>query len=198
MRAFVESEIRKLVNLAFAGQPNVGHLSARMAEKLMTDETAQSLEPLRQTLQLSGEEYREGIFAWKGFLYYSWSVTEFAPKLADLSRQILSIRLLRRKVVRLLGVASHKVRDGIRQYNNAYQQLAAGQPRAFRTFLIDAPSLFLSVGDAVSIIKHIDSYWRFRFKTTRKDIDVEDARDIFQEFSNQLAGVEAAAEAPAR
>ena len=211
MRAFVETEIRKLVNLAFAGDPNVRHMSGRMAEKLMTDETAKSLEPLRVTLQLSGEDYREGVFAWKGFLYYSWSVAEFAPKLPELSRQILSVKILRataeerfeidefrRKIVRHLGVASQKVRDGIRRYNDAYQQLADGKPSAFRNFLLEAPALFLSVGDAISIIKHVDSYWRFRFKSTRAEMDIDDAKDIFKEFAAQLAGADTAAQAAER
>jgi hypothetical protein len=205
MRSFVEAEIRKLVDLAFAGDPNVGNLSARMAEKLMTDETAQSLEPLRKTLQLSGEEYREGIFAWKGFLYYSWAVTEFASELPELSRQILSARIMRasaeergeidecrRRVVRLLSSASNRVREGIRRYNTAYRELANGKPTAFRDFLLEAPKLFLTVGDAISIIKHIDSYWRFRFKKSRGEIDIEEAKDLFQEFAGQLGGIEAA------
>jgi len=206
MRTFVENEISKLVNLAFAGgSANVSNLSKRMAEKLMTDETAQSLDPLRRTLQLSGDEYREGVFAWKGFLYYSWSVSEFAPGLQELSRQILSVKILRasseerheldenrKKIVRCLGVASGKVRDGIQKYKTAYDELAAGKPTAFRDFLLQAPALFLSVGDAISIIKHVDSYWRYRFRTARGELalDVNDAIEVFQEFSNQLAGVE--------
>ncbi|MES1197067.1 MAG: hypothetical protein ABUL55_00435 [Pseudomonadota bacterium] len=207
MRSFVENEISKLVNLAFAGggSSNVNTMSKRMAEKLMTDETAQSLDPLRQTLQLSGDEYREGVFAWKGFLYYSWSVSEFAPHLPELSRQILAVKVLRasseeraeidemrRKIVRCLGIASGKVRDGVMRYRSAYDQLAAGKPTAFRDFLLEAPKLFLSVGDAISIIKHVDSYWRFRFKGVRGEpsLDINDAIEIFREFSAQLGGVE--------
>ncbi|HVY84846.1 MAG TPA: hypothetical protein VG943_06920 [Caulobacterales bacterium] len=206
MRTFVENEISKLVNLAFAGGAgNIGAMSRRMAEKLMTDETAQSLDPLRQTLQLTGNEYREGVFAWKGFLYYSWSVSEFAPALPELSRQILAVRILRasseeraeideirRKIVRCLGVASGKVRDGVQRYKTAYDELAAGKPTAFRDFLLKAPALFLSVGDAISIIKHVDSYWRFRFRGVRGELqlDINDAIEIFREFAGQLGGLE--------
>jgi hypothetical protein len=72
MRAFVGKEIAQLVNLAFAtGGVDAGGLSQRLADKLMTDETAKTLDPLRQTLRLSGEEYIEGVFAWKGFLITS-------------------------------------------------------------------------------------------------------------------------------
>ena len=46
MRAFVGKEISQLINLAFAtGGREAGDLSQRLAEKLMTDETAKSLDP---------------------------------------------------------------------------------------------------------------------------------------------------------
>lgn len=71
MRAHVGGEIAQLVKLAFAtGGHDAGHLSQRLADKLMTDETATALDPLRETLRLSAAEYVEGVFAWKGFLYY--------------------------------------------------------------------------------------------------------------------------------
>lgn len=204
MRAFVETEIRKLVSLAFAGDANLSGLSSRMADKLMTDETASSLEPLRMTLQLSGDDYREGVFAWKGFLYYGWLVADFATRLPTLSKELLKVRILRatseerreidetrRRIVGCLGLASGRVRDGIRSYKNAYEQLAAGKPTAFRDFLLEAPKLFLSVGEAISIIKHIDSYWSFRFNNTREmSMDIDDAKEVFSEFAAQLSGLE--------
>ena len=206
MRLFVEGEIRKLVSLAFSGDANVSGLSSRMAEKLMTDETASSLEPLRMTLQLSGDEYREGVFAWKGFLYYSWLVSEFATRLPELSKQILKVRVLRatseerneiddtrRRIINCLGLASGRVRDGIRHYKDAYAQLAGGKAGAFRDFLLQAPRLFLSVGEAISIIKHVDSYWQYRFKNLRDmTMDIEDAKEVFHEFAGQLSGLESA------
>lgn len=71
MRAFVSEEIRQLVGLAYAnGGAAARDLSSRLADKLMTDETAKPLDPLRETLRLEEDDYREGVFAWKGFLYY--------------------------------------------------------------------------------------------------------------------------------
>ena len=67
--------------------PAARELSVRLADKLMTDETAQSLDPLRATLQLSGDEYREGVFAWKGFLYYKWMVAEWGARHAGTRAQ---------------------------------------------------------------------------------------------------------------
>ena len=56
MRAFVGKEIAQLVSLAFAtGGIDAGGLSQRLADKLMTDETAKTLDPLRETLRLTDE-----------------------------------------------------------------------------------------------------------------------------------------------
>lgn len=207
MRSFVEREIGRLVDLAFGGAAGgTRNLSGRMAEKLMTDETAQSLEPLRTTLQLSGDDYREGVFAWKGFLYYNWRIKEFAPHLADLARQILSVKIplatsderqmlanARQRIVDQLGQASARVRDGLRNYNEAFEELANGKPTAFRDFLLRAPALFLSVGEAISMLMHIESFWRFRFPAGRAlTLEPEEAVDIFGEFEATLGANEAA------
>lgn len=208
MRVFVEREIGRLVDLAFrndeSAQGPTHGLSARLAEKLMTDETAKSLEPLRQTLQLSGDEYREGVFAWKGFLYYNWMVGESAGRFADLARQILSVKMplaspdekmqlanSRQRVVNLLGQASGRVRDGLRSYNSAFAELSEGRPNAFRDFLLRAPTLFLSVGEAVSMVMHIESFWRFRFPQGRALVlEADEATDIFQEFEATLGSAD--------
>jgi hypothetical protein len=48
MREYVRGEIQKIVRLALAGEENTMDQSSTMTHKLMTDETASSLEPLRQ------------------------------------------------------------------------------------------------------------------------------------------------------
>jgi hypothetical protein len=104
MRAFVGREIAQLINLAFAtGGRDAGDLSNRMADKLMTDETAKSLDPLRQTLRLTGEEYVEGVFAWKGFLYYKWLMDEIRPQLNDFKPRFAALRVI--------GVDANERRD---------------------------------------------------------------------------------------
>ena len=81
---FVSREISNLICAGFYWWRGIrSEFSSKLADKLMTDETAQSLDPLRATLRLSGEDYIEGVFAWKGFLYYSWVMAEFKPLLKD-------------------------------------------------------------------------------------------------------------------
>lgn len=203
MQQFVSGQIAALVELAFAGSgPAARELSIRLADKLMTDETAQSLDPLRATLRLSGDEYREGVFAWKGFLYYKWVVAEWGSRLPDLARSILGARINsatredlnaintgRQRIVKVMGATMKRVQAALGEYDTAFLSLQEGKPTAFRDFLLNAPSMFLSIGEAVGIIKHIDSFWRFRFPAGRvPQMDGNEAIDIFQDFELTLSG----------
>ena len=214
MQTFVSSQIAALVQLAFANSVGAPHeLSVRLAEKLMTDETAQSLEPLRATLRLSGDEYREGVFAWKGFLYYKWVVGELSPRLADLARSILAARVvgapredialintMRQRIVKIIGATTNRIQSALGEYDDAFASLSAGKPTAFRDFLLSAPKMFLVIGESVGVIKHIDSFWRFRFPAGRTPtMDGDEALEVFGDFETTLGGIEASqSESPAR
>ena len=206
MQKFVSSAIAALVELAFADKaPAPRELSVRLADKLMTDENSTSLEPLRATLKLSGEEYREGVFAWKGFLYYKWVVSEWGEGLPTLARSILGARIMgasredmtqlgesRQSIVKIMSTTMGRVYAALGQYDDAFQSLSEGKPAAFRTFLLSAPQMFLEIGEAVGIIKHIDSFWRFRFPAGRvPTMEVNEALEIFSEFEATLSGVSA-------
>ncbi|MDX2234805.1 MAG: hypothetical protein NW200_09925 [Hyphomonadaceae bacterium] len=206
MRKFVTGEIAQLVELAFASEGAAAReLAAKLSDKLMTDETAQSLEPLRQTLRMSGDEYREGVFAWKGFLYYKWMVGEFAPRLAVLAREILSARIqrlnaedrlqinaMRSRIVNHLGRTMAHVQAALDQYDAAYIDLANGRPNAFRDFLLQAPAMFLVMGEAVGVVKHVESFWRYRFPANvMAMMEGDEAFEVFAEFESTLGGVAA-------
>jgi len=206
MQDFVSREIAALVELAFADRIAAPReLSARLADKLMTDENSAALEPLRATLKLGGDEYREGVFAWKGFLYYKWMVAEWGERLPQLARSILGARVVnapredlarlaesRQRVVKIMGSTMRRVNAALGQYDEAFQALSVGKPSAFRTFLLSAPQMFLEIGEAVGIIKHIDSFWRFRFPAGRTPLlEANDALEIFDDFEATLSGVTA-------
>ncbi len=205
MRQFVGAEIGQLVNLAFAtGGRDAGDLSQRMAEKLMTDETAKSLDPLRQTLRLTGEEYIEGVFAWKGFLYYKWLMGELKPQLELFRPRFAGLRITqssseerrelaesRRDILGQMDSALGRVNETLLEYGAAFAALADGQPGAFRAFLLKAPSLFIPMGEAVGVIKHIDSFWRFRFPDSGSPImQADEAIEVLHDFETTLSGVE--------
>jgi len=213
MTKFVSEEIAVLVELAMANQKDGGApwLARRLADKLMTDESSESLAPLRATLHLTGDAYREGVFAWKGFLYYKWSLSEWTARLPELTRGILGARVVnvareeideinesKKRIVSLLGVTVRDVQKALREYDDAYAQLAKGKPTAFRDFLIEAPRMFMAIGEAVSVIKHIDAFWRYRFPPDRHPrIEGAEALDLFQDFEITLSGVQASKRAAA-
>ena len=205
MRVFVSREISHLVNLAFAtGRRNAGDLSNRMAEKLMTDATAQSLDPLRQTLHLSGDEYVEGVFAWKGFLYYKWLMEEIRPQLEAFKPRFAALRVVgvdsderreladtRREILEKIHLALHRVDGTLLEYSAAFAALASGQPAAFRAFLLKAPSLFIPMGEAVGVVRHIHSFWRFRFPGEgAAAMEADEAIEVLHDFESTMAGLE--------
>jgi hypothetical protein len=205
MRAFVGREIAQLVSLAFAtGGVDSGGLSQRLADKLMTDETAKTLDPLRETLRLSGEEYIEGVFAWKGFLYYKWLMDEIRPGLAEFKPRFAGLRVsqatneerrdlaeTRRNILDKMRMALDKVDGTLLEYGAAFAALAEGQPQAFRNFLLTAPSLFIPIGEAVGVIRHIDSFWRFRFPgNVTPMMEADEAIEVLHDFETTVAGVE--------
>jgi hypothetical protein len=203
MRSFVGREIAQLIDLAFAsGARDGGDLSHRMADKLMTDETAKALDPLRETLRLTGEEYVEGVFAWKGFLYYKWLMEEIRPQLALFTPRFAALRILgvdaqerrqlaetRRDILEKMKRAVERVDDTLLEYGAAFASLADGQPGAFRAFLLKAPSLFIPMGEAVGVVRHIDSFWRFRFPgEVAAVMDADEAIEVLHDFETTLDG----------
>jgi hypothetical protein len=205
MRAFVGREIARLVSLAFStGAGDAGGLSQRLADKLMTDETAKTLDPLRETLRLSGEEYIEGVFAWKGFLYYKWLLEEIRPGLAEFKPRFAGLRIsqatsderqelanTRKDILEKMKLALDRVDQTLLEYGTAFAALAEGQPQAFRNFLLKAPSLFIPIGEAVGVIRHIDSFWRFRFPDAGTPMmEANEAMEVLHDFESTVAGVE--------
>ncbi|MGE0742209.1 MAG: hypothetical protein AB7O98_12790 [Hyphomonadaceae bacterium] len=206
MRAFVGREIAQLVNLAFGGGAGAGasELSNRLAEKLMTDETAKSLDPLRATLRLSGEEYVEGVFAWKGFLYYKWLMDELRPQLKEFQPRFAGLRVVgatseerrelaqsRKDILDKATLALRRVDETLKEYAEAFASLADGQANAFRSFLLKAPSLFIPIGEAVGVIRHIHSFWRYRFPdSAMPSMNVDEAIEILHDFETTIAGVD--------
>ncbi|MBX3428220.1 MAG: hypothetical protein KF779_01415 [Hyphomonadaceae bacterium] len=205
MRTFVGREIAQLVSLAFAtGGVDAGGLSQRLADKLMTDETAKTLDPLRETLRLSGEEYIEGVFAWKGFLYYKWLMDEIRPGLTEFKPRFAGLRIsqataderrdlaeTRRDILVKMELALARVDETLLEYGVAFASLAEGQPSAFRTFLLKAPALFIPIGEAVGVIRHINSFWRFRFPDAATPMmEADEAIEVLHDFETTVEGVE--------
>ena len=75
MHNFVSDDIRDLIGLATGGDISMSAgPTARLVSALLSSEVTDRLDPLRVTLRLEADEFVEGIFSWRGFLYYKWSL----------------------------------------------------------------------------------------------------------------------------
>ena len=204
MQAYVASEIAPLANLT---AQNPGREAAsRLARKLLSSKVEMETEPLRHTLKLDIGDYSEGVFCWKGFLYYKWCLEELTPHAAEVAQDISRIRLRAgarpelRAVVedqrvlfrRCLSGAYDSVRATIGVYDEAYGRLVEDRdPAPFRQFLLRAPSLFDRVGEGLGAIQHVVSYWRFRFPlASRTPIEADDLRDMLDDYLQTLSAFE--------
>ena len=205
MQGFVTLEISRLIELAYRGSNGgVGRAhAARLVEALLSTDVDERLEPLRDTLVMEGESFKEGVFSWKGFLYYKWMLTKLWPQLTTVGQEIGRLvvtgnrdaetaRFLEGSRRRLQGavlVERSAIMRTLKVYDDAFEDLIEnGRPTAFRDFLQRAPEMFLSLGERVGVISHISSYWRYRFPPREPlTIDVEEAIDILMDFESGLS-----------
>lgn len=212
MQAFVGDEISKLIELAYANKRDSGDEAAKLVKILLSTRIDERLEPLRLTLNLEGDAYREGVFSWKGFLYYKWMLSELWPKLAAVVTELQRIRsrglgdmemsiYLGGAVQRLHNaIAAHRaeVLEALNLYDQAFCDLTEGGRAApFRDFLIKAPTMFTMLGERIGAISHIASFWRYRFpEGSELGIPAIEIVEIVQDFEASL-GVLARPPAPA-
>lgn len=205
MTAFVRCEIEPLVTLSLGPDTMaLAHESAtRMAAKILSNSPGDQLDALRQTLRLAPEQYQEGVFCWKGFLYYKWTLSTLLSEVGIVAESVRTIhpagrvdRAAReyldrsREVLRMRIIKTcDEVSRTLRVYDDAYAKLTQeGHPVAFRDFLLDAPAMFAKLGDQLGAVQHIVSYWRFRFGPNSPPVNVEELMDIFMDFETGLLG----------
>ena len=197
MYKFVTGEMSKLV--AMAGGDG-GGASNRLVTAMLSSEVDEKLEPLRLTLNLTGNDFREGVFSWRGFLYYKWSMAKFWPDVMGVLREINQIQPMgamtpeqkvylaqaRRDIIEMVRDNGNHVNKSLGVYDASFADLVANQaPKTFRDFLLSAPYMFLELGEKLGAISHIVSFWRYRFPVGgARHIDAEELAAIFQDFSS--------------
>jgi len=204
MQQFVGGEISRLIDLAYKGRSSNEANTSRLVQALLSSRPDERLEPLRLTLRLEGESYREGIFSWKGFLYYKWVLNSLWPKLREVLVELMKVKIVgprdseHESLVRVMKVRLHdnierqvrSVADYLRIYDQVYEELTKdGNATAFRDFLLKSPEMLVALGEGAGTISHIASFWRFRFpKNKRLEANVGELLDILQDFEAGLGG----------
>lgn len=210
MFAFLQHELKDLVRLAGGAESQFAASTAVLVQKILSSAATEDMEPLRLTLRLAPEEFVEGLFCWKGFLYYKWRLDEFRRSVPALLDQIARVRPAdaadpelklylseaRARISEQIKAHSRAVHATLDIYDTAYGELVQrGQPLGFRKFLLDAPALFLSLGEKLGVLDHMISFWAVRFgarKTAWGSGDLPPAApvvelvDIFVDFENSL------------
>jgi len=201
MRDFVITEISRLTKLLGADQSETS--AKRMVAAMLSSDVAEELAPLRETLGLTGEDFRQGVFSWRGFLYYKWAMAKFWPEVMGVLRQIKELQpdgtvtaQLQGELARARNAIIILVRDNgqdvtriLSVYDRSFSELVAKQaPKAFRDFLLAAPHTFLEIGEKMGAIAHIVEFWRHRFPLGRPaHADGEELSTIFQDFTSGFA-----------
>lgn len=182
MQRFVGREIARLIDLAYAEPGGGERNTARLVTALLCSASDDRLEPLRLTLRLEGASYKEGMFCWKGFLYYKWALDSILPELKQVMRELYAVRLtgprdatleseintVRDRLRRNIEAQMRIVTQQLAIYDNVFDQLTGkGDVLAFRDFLLNSPNMFSTLGHGCGAVAHIASYWRYRFPRKR-------------------------------
>jgi hypothetical protein len=63
-----------------------------------------------------------------------------------------------------------------------------GNAAEFRRFLLEAPGLFIELGNAIGMISHIVSYWRYQFRPNQSEVtNIEEFLDLLKDFDLGLS-----------
>jgi hypothetical protein len=206
MHEFVANEIKQLIHLAMRNEKsskrNDSGSTARLVTALLSTEADEQLEPLRATLMMGTDDFRKGIFSWRGFLYYKWSASELLPSISSVARDIIAlpiargargdelryITLSKRRLIKKMSENVKESRDVLAIYDSFFADLVErGQPQVFRDFLLRAPHMFVELGEKLGGLAHVVSFWNYRFPKRRlAPVDPETVISLFADFLSSV------------
>ena len=204
MFQFVQQEMTPLVGMSFDDMDaRINEKTTKLATKILANAADAELDPLREGMGMSKADFEEGVFCWKGFIYYKWSLANLLPSVRPVLEEIAAfkptgsassdqktyIASARSRVGKNLGKACESVKATLKVYDDAYTDLTRhGKPFAFRDFLMQAPSLFYEIGERLGAIQHVVSYWRFRFpRGVRIKLNADETCDLLSDFESSIS-----------
>jgi hypothetical protein len=203
MYGFLRKELEPLIAASFGNRQDLlEEKTAKLANKILANSNDDELEPLRLVLGMSPQEFSEGVFCWKGYVYYKWRMSELLPQVRPVAHAIAKIRTFssgaadsgmyiassRRTLKRIVVETCRSTQEAMRVYDDAFADLTHnGQPKAFREFLLRSPLMFQALGERLGALEHIVSFWRYRFPDGEPPaVGAEELRDIFMDFETGL------------
>jgi hypothetical protein len=203
MYGFLRKELEPLISASFGqNREMLEEKTAKLANKILANAHDEELDPLRKALGMSLAEFAEGVFCWKGYVYYKWRMYELLPRVRPVAQSIAKVRTFnsasrdgavyiassRRNLRRIISETCRSTHEAMKVYDDAFSDLTRnGQPKAFREFLLSSPQMFQALGERLGALEHIVSFWRYRFPDGDPPaIDVDELRDIFMDFETGL------------
>ena len=203
MFAFIEGELRALVGMSMTSDdPRLGASTATLVHKILSNTAVDQMEPLRLVLRLRPDQYTESVFCWKGFLYYKWRLGELTAATPALIKHIAAARALgppnaqskiyidqaKARIGEAITASCRSVNGVLRIYDEAYRRLTqASDAAAFRDFLLEAPGMFVELGEQIGVIDHIAGFWAYRFPPERQAAaNADELMDILVDFEESL------------
>lgn len=204
MVSYANIEIQRLVLKATGGGAESG--AVRLTTKILANTLDRELEPLRNTFKMGEDEFSEGLFSWRGFLYFKWRHRDLQTEIQALIDDLTSYRTVgptddetkaylikaRPRLARKIVTAMNATQMILNIYDIAYRAMAEGSnPGPFRAFLIKGPSLFFTLGESLGILSHIGAFWAYRAggKGQSRLLAAELA-DILVDFEDSLMSIE--------
>jgi len=203
MNAFLKTEIAKLVKQLSLSNENIHIYTEKLVNKIMSGRVDDGLEHLSRAINLPEEDFADGIFAWRGFLYYKWTHENVSKRIVPVMNSIMNLKPLgfmpESKKIQLknskIGLRKDiiesiiEIRNTLSIYDDSYKSLVIGNnPIVFRNFLISAPSLFINLGRQLGMMNYICNFWNFRFdpKQAPRSMDADELADLLAEFHEGL------------
>ncbi len=203
MYEFVRNEITSLVGISLGGGIGQGIKAGRLVDKILSNNPGEDLGPLKDVLRMSETEYSDGIFAWRGFLYYKWVLKELKPDAISAWKGIAlletmglgdreaeqQIRKSKARIRELIHGVLTATSQALDVYDDAYRDLTEREdPAGFRDFLLAAPDMFARIGEELGALQHVVSFWKYRFGTKRpKRPSAAELSDILADFEESLS-----------
>ena len=200
---FTAAQIDLLVRKAVGGAGDAATMakSRRLAKVLFEDENSDQLRVLRDALRMTEAEYRDGVFGWKGTLYYSWRAKECYAELVAFMNDLKSLRVtglsaedrseMRTMTASILQLALgrwNRLQAKLDAYQGEFEQFVSrGDPAALKAFMSRAPELFVEMGEDIGRLQHVASYWKFWTKGRRvQTLSGMEAFDLLPDFEAAL------------
>ncbi|MDC7694019.1 hypothetical protein PQU94_06950 [Asticcacaulis sp. DXS10W] len=200
MLGFANSEIERLVSMAFGSANSAASL--KLTTRILSNALDTELSDLQQTLMLSDHEFSEGIFSWRGFLYFKWRYLQMKAEMQGVFEGLSSyqprrlidpdtaayLKSVRPALVRKITSVMTAIGRALSVYDRAYRGLVErGEPALFRDFLLNGPRLFYELGECCGVIGHIGSFWAYRLSPGQGRMDAMDYAEVLMDFEDSLA-----------